>query len=135
MRRLLIVSWLSLLLFGLLSASAGTVLRFYTSVGDFDVELYDSDKPVTVSNFLYYVSSGGYSNMIMHRVVQNFVIQGGGFVVADLGTTNAYLTTNMVTADPITNEFGVGPFYSNVYGTIAMAKRSDPNSATSQFFF
>src|SRR5436190_2932632 len=120
----------------LLSAAsqAGTLVQFRTTVGNFDVELFDADKPVTVQNFIRYVNSGFYTNMIMHRVVTNFVIQGGGFYMANRGMTNAALTY-IPTFAPITNEFKVGKFYSNVYGTIAMAKTSDPNSATSSFFF
>lgn len=124
----------SLSLLTLLSADAGTLVQFRTTVGDFDVELYDADKPVTVGNFIRYAQAGLYADMIMHRVVTNFVIQGGGIYVADRGTTNAALYY-IPTFAPITNEFGVGKFYSNGYGTIAMAKTSEPNSATSQFFF
>ncbi len=124
----------SLLLTLVFPAGAGTLAQFRTTVGDFDVELYDADKPVTVQNFIRYVQAGLYADMFMHRVVTNFVIQGGGIYVADRGTTNAALY--YIPAFPsITNEFGIGKFYSNGYGTIAMAKSSDPNSATSQFFF
>src|SRR2546421_5216945 len=113
---------------------AGTLVQFRTTVGDFDVELYDNDKPVTTRNFLRYITSGLYTNSIMHRVVTNFVIQGGAFDVTNRGTTN-FALIYVPTFGPITNEFKVGKFYSNVYGTIAMAKTSDPDSATSQFFF
>src|SRR5207249_9821181 len=75
-----------------------------------------------------------YTNSIMHRVVTNFVIQGGGIAVVNRNTSSNYLAY-IPTFAPITNEFKVGAFYSNLYGTIAMAKTSDPNSATSQFFF
>ena len=125
---------ISALLANVTPGRADTVARFHTTIGSFDVELFDADKPVTVQNFLAYVNGGLYTNMIMHRVVQDFVIQGGGFYVADLGTTSAQLDY-ISTFPPITNEFNVGRFFSNVYGTIAMAKTSDPNSATSQFFF
>ncbi|HVU09060.1 MAG TPA: peptidylprolyl isomerase [Verrucomicrobiae bacterium] len=108
---------------------AGTLVQFRTVFGDIEVELYDQDKPITVQNFLDYVKSGRYENEFAHRLVPNFVIQGGGFT----------LTTNTISATPtfapITNEIATGKFYSNIYGTIAMAKTSDPNSATSQFFF
>ena len=123
-----------LVLLSLGSSSAGTLARFRTTVGDFDVELYDADKPVTVQNFIRYVQNGLYTNMIMHRVVTNFVIQGGGIFVGDRGTSTQALYY-IATFPPITNEFKVGKFYSNAYGTIAMAKTSDPNSATCQFFF
>ena len=116
------------------SGPAGTIVRFQTTVGDLDVELFDADKPVTVQNFLRYVHGGYYTNMFLHRVVPNFAVQGGGFNVIGLGTPNVGVdaVTNFA---PIPNEFNVGKFYSNVYGTIAMAKTSDPDSATSQFFF
>jgi len=112
----------------------GTLVRFRTTVGDWDVELFDADKPATVQNFLRYVQTGRYQDSIMHRAVTNFVIQGGGVYVANRGTTNAGLFF-IPSYAPIANEFRVGQFYSNVYGTIAMAKTADPNSATSQFFF
>jgi cyclophilin family peptidyl-prolyl cis-trans isomerase len=110
------------------------MVHFHTSVGGFDVELFDADKPLTVSNFLHYVDTGRYTNMFMHRVVTNFVIQGGGFYVTDRGTKNV-AQAPIPTFDAVSNEFNAGRFYSNVYGTIAMAKTSDPDSATSQFFF
>src|SRR5436190_7603734 len=112
----------------------GTLAQFRTTIGDFDVELFDADKPVTVANFIRYVRSGLYTNMIMHRVETNFVIQGGGWYVANRNTSSNGLARIPVFSS-ITNEFKVGKFYSNLYGTIAMAKGSDPNSATSQFFF
>src|SRR6266849_2120280 len=122
------------LLAGSLLARAGTLAQFRTSVGSFDVELYDTDKPITVQNFIRYVTNGLYTNMIMHRVVTNFVVQGGWWAVTNRGTTN-WDFYQIPTFPPITNEFKNGKFYSNIYGTVAMAKTSDPNSANSQFFF
>ena len=112
------------------SARAGTLVQFRTVFGDIEVELYNQDKPVTVRNFLQYVQSGRYADEFSHRLVPGFVLQGGGFT----------LTTNVISAiptyPPITNEFGVGQKFSNVRGTIAMAKLGgDTNSATSQWFF
>jgi len=124
----------TLLFFSLLSSPGGTLAQFRTTVGDLEVELYDADKPITVQNFLHYVQGGLYTNMFMHRVVTNFIIQGGGIFTTNRGTTN-WALYYIPTFPPITNEFKVGKFYSNVYGTIAMAKTSDPNSATSEFFF
>jgi cyclophilin family peptidyl-prolyl cis-trans isomerase len=118
----------------LASSPAGTIVRFSTSVGNFDTELYDDTKPNTVRNFLNYVQSQRYANMFMHRVVTNFVVQGGGFYVVNRGTANATYY-NVRTDSPVANEFNVGAHYSNVYGTMAMAKTSDPDSANSQFFF
>lgn len=105
-----------------------------TPLGDMLLELYDTDKPVTVTNFLTYVRSGAYSNMIFHRWVPGFVIQGGGVYIANRGTTNedfARIPTN----GTITNEYSVGQKLSNAYGTVAMARAGGKtNSATSQWF-
>ena len=117
-----------------LASHAGTLVQFRTTVGDWEVELFDADKPVTVQNFVRYIQANAYQDSIMHRVVTNFVIQGGGIYVANRNTTSNTLVY-IPTFPPITNEFRVGTFHSNTYGTIAMAKTSDPNSATSQFFF
>ncbi len=113
---------------------AGTIVQFRSAMGDVDVELYDQEKPVTVDNFLRYVVDGTYRDGFFHRAVNNFVIQGGGYGITNRGATNSRVVTFPVRA-AITNEYGVGPFLSNVAGTIAMAKTSDPNSATSEFFF
>jgi cyclophilin family peptidyl-prolyl cis-trans isomerase len=128
-RGLRTVCILAAVVFTLPLARGGALVQFRTVFGDIEVELYDSDKPVTVQNFIRYIQSGRYANEFSHRLVPGFILQGGGFT----------LTTNTISAvptyPPITNEFNVGKFYSNVFGTIAMAKTSDPNSATSQFFF
>jgi peptidyl-prolyl cis-trans isomerase A (cyclophilin A) len=92
-------------------------------MGDIVVEL-DADKaPKTVANFLQYVKAGQYNGTIFHRVIENFMIQGGG------------MTPDMKekpTRPPIPLESRNG--LSNVRGTIAMARTMDPNSATAQFF-
>src|SRR5215472_15481602 len=120
---------LAMLVLALPHVQAGTLAQFRTVFGDIEVELYDQNKPVTVQNFIRYVQSGLYTNEFSHRLVPGFCLQGGGFT----------LYTNTIspipTYPPITNEIQSGKFYSNVYGTIAMAKSSDPNSATSQYFF
>ena len=94
--------------------------------GSFQVNLYDNATPQTVANFLNYVQNGAYTDSILHRTVNNFIVQGGGFntnVNAQIGA----IQTN----PPVVNE----PVYSNVRGTIAMAKvAGNPNSATSQWF-
>jgi cyclophilin family peptidyl-prolyl cis-trans isomerase len=116
------------------SGQAGTLAQFRTTLGDIAVELYDQDKPATVRNFIRYVQSGRYTNDFSHRLIPGFVLQAGGYNITNRGQANWSMTT--VPADPpVTNEFGTGRFYSNVFGTLAMAKSSDPNSATSQFFF
>lgn len=116
-----------------LSLQAGTVVQFRTVLGDVEVELYDTEKPITSTNFVRYVADGAYRDMFFHRAVPNFVIQGGGFRVANFGTPSNTVA-NVTSRANITNEYGVGPFFSNVAGTIAMAKTADPNSANSQFF-
>lgn len=116
------------------SLMAGPLAIFRTALGDLEVELFE-DKPVTTANFLRYVQSGAYTNLIFHRWVPGFVMQGGGFYVAQRGTTNAQLAY-VPNYGPITNEFNVGRRVSNTYGTLAMAKvGGDPNSASSQWFF
>ena len=114
--------------------SAGSLVRFRTVLGDTIVELYDIEKPITTSNFLAYVRSDRYTNMFSHRLISDFVIQGGGFRVSHRGTSS-----NSVESVPslpnITNEFSKGPLYRNLYGTLSMAKLGgDPNSASSQWF-
>ena len=94
-----------------------------TSEGDITLRLFSAKAPVTVENFLSYVDSGYYNGTIFHRVIPNFMIQGGGFE-ADM--------TQKETADPIVNESKNR--LHNTRGTIAMARTNDPDSATSQFF-
>jgi cyclophilin family peptidyl-prolyl cis-trans isomerase len=118
----------------LVSGYAGTLAQFRTAFGDIEVELYDQDKPATVQNFIRYVQSGSYSNCFSHRLVPGFVLQAGGYVVTNRGTASSSPVA-VATFPPVTNEFSRGKFYSNVFGTLAMAKTSDPNSANSQFFF
>jgi len=117
----------SLLSFTTLSANA-TVVLVKTSLGNFEINLYDQTTPVTVTNFLSYVNNGSYQNAIFHRVEKGFVAQGGGFRYS--GVSSAPLTA--ITAQAaIKNE----PKWSNVRGTIAMAKvGGNINSATNQWF-
>lgn len=105
-------------------ASATNVL-VQTPLGDFEIELFDTIAPRTVVNFLDYINDGDYSGSFVHRSVNNFVIQGGGFTFVNdqLG--------NVPQDGPILNEFGL----SNLRGTVAMAKLAgNPNSATSEWF-
>jgi cyclophilin family peptidyl-prolyl cis-trans isomerase len=96
---------------------------FETSQGNFTVELYPEKAPKTVANFLQYVKDGFYENTIFHRVMNNFMIQGGGFE-RDMTEKN--------TRAPIISESNNGLL--NEPGTIAMARTMDPDSATAQFF-
>ncbi len=94
-----------------------------TTVGQMTLELDADNAPKTVENFLAYASSGFYDGTIFHRVINNFMIQGGGF------------TTDMEqkpTQAPVDNEANNG--LKNERGTIAMARTQDPHSATAQFF-
>ena len=105
------------------NAYAAPSVVFETSQGSFTVELYPEKAPKTVANFLQYVKDGFYENTIFHRVMNNFMIQGGGFE-RDLTEKN--------TRAPIVNESNNGLL--NEPGTIAMARTMDPDSATAQFF-
>lgn len=99
------------------------VVVFQTSLGAFEVELYADRSPLTVKNFLDYVAESYYDQTIFHRVISNFMIQGGGFTVN--GQQKA-------TRAAIRNESGNG--VKNIRYAIAMARTSDLHSATSQFF-
>lgn len=126
-----------LILFGIVNSRAGTYVQFRTIYGDIDVELYDQYKPITVQNFLRYVKTGAYRGTFFHRCVPGFVVQGGGFYTTHRTEAEPFLTVSAVTNyGAIPNEFGVGRTFSNIYGTIAMAKLGgDTNSASSQWFF
>jgi peptidyl-prolyl cis-trans isomerase A (cyclophilin A) len=103
-----------------------TIVQFQTVLGPFEVNLYDQSTPATVANFLAYVNSGAYTNSIIHRGVNGFVVQGGGFTYQGTQTFG-----NVVQNAAVVNE----PKFSNVRGTIAMAKLSgNANSATNQWF-
>ncbi|MCK4752748.1 MAG: peptidylprolyl isomerase [Planctomycetes bacterium] len=91
--------------------------------GSIVLELYPEKAPVTVSNFIDYTRSGFYDGLIFHRVIEDFMIQGGGY---DVNMVESTLGT------PIIHEGSNG--LSNLTGTIAMARIADPHSATSQFF-
>jgi cyclophilin family peptidyl-prolyl cis-trans isomerase len=101
-----------------------------TNFGDIVIELFPDDAPITVDNFLAYVNSGFYDGLIFHRVIENFMIQGGGFYLEE--DSNGVYIMYADPCEPIVNESYNG--LSNLRGTIAMARTSDPNSATSQFF-
>jgi cyclophilin family peptidyl-prolyl cis-trans isomerase len=111
-----------IIFFGL-SAFSQTLVTVQTNFGSFDIELNDAKAPITVGNFLKYVDSGFYNFTIFHRVVKNFVIQGGG-LTADMNEKE--------TEAPIKNEAKNG--LSNLKGSIGMARTEDIDSATSQFY-
>jgi peptidyl-prolyl cis-trans isomerase A (cyclophilin A) len=105
-------------------STVGQRVLIETTFGNIVVELDEEAAPITVENFLAYINEGFYTNTIFHRVIPGFVVQGGGFL-ADL--------TLKDTRDPIVLESDNG--LKNLRGTIAMARRTDPDSATSQFYF
>ena len=105
-----------------LAASAQTV-KLATSLGEVVLELDAAKAPKTVENFVQYVKAGHYDGTVFHRVIENFMIQGGG-MTADMN--------EKPTRAPIPLESRNG--LSNVRGSIAMARTADPNSATAQFF-
>jgi peptidyl-prolyl cis-trans isomerase B (cyclophilin B) len=98
-------------------------VRLTTSMGDITLELDKKRAPNTVENFITYVQSGHYNGTIFHRVVEDFVIQGGGLDQE---------MNEKPTRPPIKNEANNG--LSNVYGTVAMARTPEPHSASAQFF-
>lgn len=99
------------------------MIRFQTSLGDFTIEMFTDDAPVTVANFLQYVDDGHFDGTIFHRVIPGFMIQGGGFT-ADM--------KQKPTRKPIKNEAANG--VKNLRGSLSMARTNDIGSATSQFF-
>lgn len=99
------------------------MVEMRTSMGTIVLELFPENAPNTVKNFLQYVQDGFYNGTIFHRVIADFMIQGGGFT-ADMQQKK--------TRDPIKHEGGNG--LKNQVGYIAMARTADPHSATSQFF-
>lgn len=126
------MQWAMLLSFtaGLLASTAwaqggdsGTRVILDTSAGQIVLELDRERAPRTVDNFLDYVRSGFYNGTIFHRVIDGFMIQGGGFTEE---------MAKKPTREPIPNEADNG--LSNLRGTIAMARTGDPHSATAQFF-
>lgn len=103
--------------------AANPVVIMETSAGTIEIELNEEKAPVSVKNFLSYVDKKFYDKTIFHRVINNFMIQGGGFEEG---------IKEKKTGAPIINEAKNG--LKNEPGTIAMARTNDPNSATSQFF-
>ena len=102
---------------------ANPMVLLETSSGDILLELFPEQAPVTVENFLTYVRDGFYSNTIFHRVIKNFMIQGGGMTMR---------MEEKPTRDPIRNEADNG--LKNERGTVAMARTREPHSASAQFF-
>jgi cyclophilin family peptidyl-prolyl cis-trans isomerase len=111
------------IVFSCCAFAANPVVEITTNKGKITLELYQDKAPLTVENFLKYANAGFYQGTIFHRVIQNFMIQGGGF-------TKDYQQKE--TNAPIENEAANGLL--NDVGTIAMARTNSPHSATAQFF-
>lgn len=128
MRRIITLAVLTLIAFvfplSALASDKAPKVKLETSMGDIVVQLDAEKAPISTENFLYYVKSGFYNDTIFHRVMDGFMIQGGGF------TQDMDQKTN--TLPPIENEAKNG-LKNNKY-TIAMARTPNPHSATSQFF-
>jgi cyclophilin family peptidyl-prolyl cis-trans isomerase len=108
---------------GLTRDKKNPVVVLDTNLGKIKIELFESKAPATVKNFLDYVEAKHYDGLLFHRVIPDFMIQGGGMESG---------LRERKTKDPIKNESDNG--LSNQRGTIAMARTSEPDSATSQFF-
>ena len=120
--RVIIILALALSATGPVLASSVTL---DTVLGEVVIELYDDETPETVANFLNYVRDGDFNSSFIHRSVNDFIIQGGGFTYSDAGESP------IPKDPPVINEPGI----SNLRGTIAMAKApGDANSATSEWF-
>jgi len=120
---LLSIATLALVFQVQLANAANPKVKIETSKGTMIMELYPDKAPVTVANFLSYVNEGAYDGTIFHRVIKNFMNQGGGFT-ADF--------KKVETKAPIKNEADNG--LKNLKNTVAMARTGDPHSATNQFF-
>jgi cyclophilin family peptidyl-prolyl cis-trans isomerase len=125
LKRLFVLSAAAVVPAGALAADPQVDIR--TNVGTIRVELYPSKAPKTVENFLKYAKDGHYNGTVFHRVIDGFMIQGGGFEAS---------YKQKPTRSAIANEAkaGVKGGLKNEVGTLAMARTSDPNSATAQFF-
>ena len=115
--------WAALLAIVAAAPAWAQKVRLATSAGDIVLELDAAKAPKTVANFMQYVQDGQYAGTIFHRVIDGFMIQGGG-MSADMA--------EKPTRAPIPLEAGNG--LSNLRGTVAMARTSNPNSATAQFY-
>jgi cyclophilin family peptidyl-prolyl cis-trans isomerase len=116
------------LAFGAVAADKAPQVKFTTTMGDFVVEVYPDKAPKTVENFLAYVKAKHYDGLTFHRIIPTFMVQGGGYDTQ---------WRQRPTRPPVQHEGATvmekgGP--KNTVGTIAMARTSEPNSATSQFF-
>lgn len=109
------------------TTAKATIVEFDTNHGQFQVNLFDTTTPKTVENFLNYIDSNHYTDTVVHRVVPDFIVQGGGFAFEGDWPLKGKEANESVVNEPV---------YANVAGTIAMAKvEGNPDSATNQWFF
>ncbi|MBK19939.1 MAG: cyclophilin [Rhodospirillaceae bacterium] len=108
---------------GAFAADGSKRVKITTNLGVIEVELAPNEAPASVENFLNYAKAGFYDGTVFHRVIEGFMIQGGGFEKG---------LKKKDTKDPIQNEADNG--LQNLVGTLAMARTNDPHSATAQFF-
>ena len=138
----LILTWPMIAQAQISTNATNSVVRFRVGygaqlLGDIDVELFDLDKPISVSNFLAYVQSGSYPNTLLHRCLPGFALQGGGWTIPFPASADAFTRAIGIRAGlPITNEFAVGTTRSNVFGTLGMVRPpGEPNGATTHWYF
>jgi peptidyl-prolyl cis-trans isomerase A (cyclophilin A) len=112
---------------GLASAQSAPKVKFSTSLGDFVVEVYPDKAPKTVENFLQYVKDKHYDGTIFHRVIGNFMVQGGGYDAS-------YVEKKTRPPVPHEGREALAKGLKNQVGYLAMARTNDPNSASAQFF-
>ncbi len=115
---------LAILLWSAQALAANPIVEMKTSVGPIRIELYADKAPKSVANFLQYVKDGFYDGLVFHRVIDGFMIQGGGY--------SPDLREKKASRPPVENEAGNG--LKNEARTLAMARTSDPHSARAQFF-
>lgn len=130
-----LISFLAVLTLSLSTAMAQELsnnpqVTLHTSMGDIRIELFPQEAPVTVENFLQYANDGFYDGTIFHRVISYFMIQGGGMEVVE--DEDSLRVVAKPTRESIINEADNG--LKNTRGAVAMARTTDVNSATSQFF-
>ena len=105
------------------SALSGTKVLMKTSMGDIEIELFDKKSPSSTQNFLMYIDKGFYTHTIFHRVIENYIVQGGGYTKdLELKDTEPQIKNEALNMEP------------NAEGTIAMARHRPKHSATSQFY-